>query len=393
MDYDQLNQYMPEAAVPGFRKALSQVRSGSVEGAMNTLKSLITSYGDHQSGEIRSVLCQLEIHTGKFKQALHLAQDLTKEFPDRTFYHVLEAQCLYLLGKNASALKNIRAIKEINDAYENYAIVYNSILNLNGMKSKSVDPFREAFNQWQKKDLQAMEAGDRTFGLIAGCDILGYEADDNLEKNAEADLQDYLDYLDTVKDLDEQSSSVLAQHISQLNNSTVTQNEWSRKLFQKLLAYIEKRGFLSDHPETINSAYINIEYHNMDEDPKAFTAVKECMQAFSTIHTHKQSSDYTEHDQFMDKVDQATYQWIFAELRKEHMEEIDYARTNYSAYWNEINDYLNEEEDISKVQESSVATLVKTTGLSEKQVLADLKDQYDKLIHIDPAKLQETEQE
>lgn len=388
MDYEQMKKYIPEAAIPGFNKALSQIRSGSVDGAMHQLKSLTTSYGDHISGEIRSLLCQLEIHAGKFRQALRLSEELSEEFPDRTYYIVLKAQCLYLLEKNASALKTIRSIKQINDAYENYAIIYSSILNLNGMKSKSIDPFREAFHQWKEKDPVSMEPTDQAFGLIVGCDILGYEADDDIEKPAQKDLEEYISYLNGIQKPDKQACSLLAQHVSRLSGAAV-QKAWSRKLLKQLLDHIQNLGFLSDYPETLNDAYVNIEYHDMDEDPKTFIAVKECLQAFGNIKDHQNSPQYDDHDQFMDQIDKATYQWIFAQLRKDHMKEIDYARNNYVAYWNEINDYLNEEEEIEKTQNKSVQALVQLTGMKEKQVIADLKDEYDKLIHIDPETLKD----
>lgn len=388
MTDDIRKNYMPEAAIPGFDQALAQIRAGSVDGAMHQLKSLISSYGDHKTGEIRSVLCQLEIHTGKFRQALRLAEELSGEFPERTYYTVLEAQCLYLLEKNASALKKIRSIHEIHDAYENYAIVYSAILNLNGMKSKTVEPFREALKQWKERDPESMEPVDRQYGLVAGCDILGYEIDDDYKDQAEKDLKEYLHDLDQVETLNEKASENLAKHISDLS-SPASSKDWSRKLLKELADFIGKKGLLSDHPETMNEVYFSIEYHEMDEDPKALIALKECFQAFNDIDTHQQSSRYDEHDRFMDQVDLYSYQWIYAELCKEHLEDIAYVNRQYPLYHDAVNHYLNETDEIEKTQKNSVKELVSLTGLGEKRINDDLKDQYDRLIHMDPEKLKE----
>lgn len=384
MNDEVMKQYIPKAAVPGFNKALDMIRNGAADGAIRQLKSLISSYGDHQSGEIRSLLAQLEIHTGKLKQALHLSEELTKEFPDRTFYQVLEAQCLYLLEKNASALKKIRSITEIHDAFENYAEVYSSILNQNGLKSKVIEPFHIALEQWEKTE--SRDLSDTYFGVIAGCDILGYETDFDLKDDAENNMQEYLQYLDTVNDLNEHASEALADHISSLSASAV-QKDWSRRLFKELIEFIQKKNLLSDHPEVMNNAVVNIEFHEMDEDPKALIALKECLQAFNDIDHHKKAEHYDDHDRYMDQVDQYSYQWIYAELCKEHLEDISYAQDHYPSYWDAVNHYLNEEDEIEKTQKNSVRQLVSLVGLSEKQIIEDLKEEYDKLIHMDPEKL------
>ena len=388
MANDIRENYMPKAAIPGFDQALAQIRAGSVDGAMHQLKSLISSYGDHQTGEIRSLLCQLEIHTGKFRQALRQAKELSGEFPERTYYTVLEAQCLYLLEKNASALKKIRSIHEIHDAYENYAIVYSAILNLNGMKSKTVDPFREALKQWKERDMESMEPVDRQFGLVAGCDILGYEIDDDYRDQAEKDLKDYMQDLSHAENLNEKASANLARHISDLSKPAA-QKEWSRKLLKELADFISENGLLSDHPETMNEVYFSIEYHEMDEDPKALIALKECFQAFNDIDTHKRSSHYDDHDQFMDQIDLYSYQWIYAELCKEHLEDISYVNRQYPLFSNAVNHYLNEADAIEETQKNCIKELVTLTGLSEKRITNDLKEQYEKLIHMDPEKLKE----
>lgn len=379
-----MTQYIPKAAIPGFNKALDMIRDGAADGAMHQLKSLISSYGDYQSGEIRSLLAQLEIHTGKLRQALRLAEELAKEFPDRTFYQVLEAQCLYLLEKNASALKKIRSIQEIHDGFENYATIYSSILNQNGLKSKVIEPFHIALKQWQEKD--AMELSDTYFPVIAGCDILGYETDFDLKDHAEENMQEYLRYLDTFNELDVQASEALADHVSTLSASAV-QKEWSRNLFKELIDLLQKKNLLSDHPEVVKNAVVNIEFHEMDEDPKALIALKECLQAFNDIDHHKQSEHYDDHDRYMDQVDQYSYQWIYAELCKEHLEDISYAQESYPSYWNAVNHYLNKKDEIDKAQKESVHQLVSLVGLSEKRIIEDLKEEYDKMIHMDPEKL------